>query len=135
MRRLAAVEEARVGSSAAEPQSSLTAPGRAPNPVLLPIGLLASLGLGVALLYGLVSPGWIREIQLGAGASLCLIAGWIASAICSRTYWSRSMARQVAIWRRITDAFFAWVEDVQVSTEALNKLKVWLEEAVPSETV
>jgi hypothetical protein len=101
--------------------------------VLLPIGCAASFGLGVALLDRLVPPGWLGWLQLGAGASCCLIAGWIASAIWSRAYWNRSMARQVATWRRITDALFAWVEELPVSTEALNQLKVSLEEAVPTE--
>jgi hypothetical protein len=39
----------------------------------------------------------------------------------------------VATWRRITDALFAWIEEVPVSTEALHQLKVSLEEAVPTE--
>jgi hypothetical protein len=101
--------------------------------VLLPIGLVANFGLGLVLLDRLVPPGWSGWLQLGAGASSCLIAGWIASAIWSRSYWNRSMARQVATWRRITDAFFGWVEELPVSTEALNQLKVSLEEAVPTE--
>lgn len=116
----------------AEGMAGLAAVGK--NSVLRSTGLLAVLGLGLALLHYRVSPGWSGWLQICAGASLCLIAGWIASTIWSRSYWNRSMARQIAVWRRITDAFFAWVEDLQVSTEALNDLKVSLEEAVPNET-
>jgi hypothetical protein len=121
MRGLAAVET-RLRYSAVQLLASL-------------IGLGAVLGLALALLHNHLSPGWSGWIQVVAGASLCLVAGWFGATISSRSYWNRSMARQVAIWRRITDAYFAWVEDLQVSTEALNQLKVSLEEAVPSETV
>jgi hypothetical protein len=105
-----------------------------PSAVLLPIGLVATSGLGLTLLnvLGLSGPsGWLR---VGGGGLMCLMAGWIASAIWSRSYWHRSMARQVATWRRITDAIFGWVEDLPVSTEALNQLKVSLEEAVSAES-
>ena len=110
----------------------LDAVGR--SSVLRSLGLLAVLGLGLALLHDRVSPGLSGWLRICIGGSLCLSAGWIASTIWSRSYWNRSMARQIAVWRRITDAFFAWVEDLPVSTEALNDLKVSLEEAVPNET-
>lgn len=126
--------EARAARSDGEPQTSLTGrPGKR-RTGLLPIGLVVTLGLGLTLLARLLVSGWPGWLQVGAGALLCLIAGWIASAIWSRSYWHRSMARQIATWRRITDAFFAWVEDLPVSTEALNQLKVSLEEAVSTES-
>jgi hypothetical protein len=114
--------------------SRLTRRPGGPNAVLLPIGLVATSGLALTLLnvFGLPGPsGWLR---VGGGALMCLVAGWIASALWSRSYWHRSMARQVATWRRITDAIFGWVEDLPVSTEALNQLKVSLEEAVSAES-
>jgi len=120
--------------AAAEPQAGLTAHRRTAGAILLAIGLVASFGLWMGLLDRLVPYGWSGSLQAIAGALLCMSAGWIASAIWSKSKWNQSMARQVAIWRRITDAWFAWVEDIQVSTEALNRLKVSLEEAVPSET-
>ena len=122
--------------AAVEASSNHTAPTRrhAPTATLLVIGLLADVGIGLTLLDRSVSPGWSGWLQLGGGATLCIIAGWVASAIWSRSYWNKSMARQVAVWRRITDAFFSWVEELPVSMEALNDLKISLEEAVPSET-
>jgi hypothetical protein len=104
------------------------------NGVLLPLGLVATSGLALTQLNvpGLPGPsGWVR---LGGVAVMCMVAGWIASALWSRSYWHRSMARQIATWRRITDAIFGWVEDLPVSTEALNQLKVSLEEAVTAES-
>ena len=123
-----------MGSAAPEPQPTLTGRRGTPNAALQPVGMVTALGLGLALLDTLTPHGWAEWLQLGAGASLWLVAGWLASSIWSRSYWNRSMARQVAVWRRITDAWFAWVEDLQVSTEDLNELKVSLEEAVPNET-
>jgi hypothetical protein len=120
--------------SAREAEAGVSGRRREPNAVLLPVGMLATFGIGVALMVRLVSPGSSGWLQLSVGASLCVIAGWMASAFWSRVYWNRSVARQVATWRRITDAFFAWVEGLEVSTEALNDLKVSLEEAVPAET-
>lgn len=134
MRPLTAVES-RPGSPAAEPQPSLIGRSGASNAVLQPVGMVTALGLGLALLDTLSPHGFAAWLQLGAGASLWLVAGWLASSIWSRSYWNRSMARQVAVWRRITDAWFTWVENLQVSTEDLNELKVSLEEAVPNETV
>ena len=126
--------EALAGSPSGESQTDATARQRTANAVLLPIALLADIGLGLALLDRLAAPGHSGWFQVVAGALLCLIAGWIASGIWSRSYWNRSTARQVETWRRITDAFFTWVEDLQLSTEALNQLKVSLEEAVPTES-
>lgn len=122
--------------AAVEASSNHTAPNRrhVPTATLLLVGLMADFGLGLILLDRLVSPGWSGWLQLGGGATLCIVAGWIASSVWSRSYWNKSMARQLAVWRRITDAFFAWVEDLPVSTEALDDLRVSLEEAVPSET-
>jgi hypothetical protein len=42
------------------------------------------------------------------------------------------MARQVAVWRRIADAFFAWLEDAPLPPEALHRLKSSLDEVVPT---
>ena len=89
--------------------------------MFLPLGVLANLGLGVFILT-----------QVGTGALCCVIAGWLAAAAWSKSYWHRSMARQVATWRRIADAFFAWIEEAPVPPEALRSLRSSLEEAVPS---
>jgi hypothetical protein len=103
--------------------------------VLLRIGVFTTLGLGLLVLVGLRPAGWWGWLQLGTGALCCLIAGWIAAAGWSTAYWNRTMARQIATWRRIADVLFAWVEEVPVPDEALHRLKSSLEEAVPVERI
>lgn len=100
--------------------------------LFLPIGVLANLGLGLFILIGITPNTWPGWLQTGTGALCCMIAGWLASAAWSNSYWHRSMAAQVATWRRISDTFFSWVEEAPVPAEALHSLKSSLEEAVPS---
>ena len=100
--------------------------------LFLPVGVLANLALGLVLLTGLRPAAWSDWLMVGTGALCCLIAGWLAAAAWSKFYWYRSMSRQVATWRRIADAFFAWVEEAPVPAEALHNLKSSLEEVVPT---
>jgi uncharacterized membrane protein len=98
---------------------------------ILPAGVIANLVLGLIVLSGL-NPGGYGWLQLATGAFCCMIAGWLAAAIWSKAYWNRNMARQVAVWRRIADAFFAWLEDAPLPPEALHRLKSSLDEVVPT---
>lgn len=100
--------------------------------VFLPLGVVANLALGVFILTGLDPATWSDWLLIGTGALCCVIGGWLAAAAWSKIYWHRSMARQVATWTRIADAFFAWVEDAPVTAESLRSLKSSLEEAVPN---
>ena len=100
--------------------------------LFLPLGVLANLALGLVILTGLNPVSWSAWLQIGTGALCCVIAGSLASAAWSRFYWNRNMAKQVATWRRIADAFFAWVEAAPVPAEALHSLKSSLEEVVPT---
>ena len=100
--------------------------------VFLPLAVLANLGLGVAILGGLRPDGWTGWLEIGTGAFCCLVAGWLAAAAWSKSYWNNAMARQVAVWRRIADAFFGWLEDAPVPAEALTRLKTSLDEVVPN---
>ena len=95
----------------------------------VPIATLADLSLGLLLLLGLGPPSWQSLLKVGTGALLCAAAGGLAAAAFSRSYWSRNMARQIALWRRISDAFFVWLEDVQLPAEALGSLQSALDEA------
>lgn len=103
--------------------------------VFLPIGAAANLALGLIVLRSLAMEGNFGWLQLGTGALCCMIAGWLAAAAWSRFYWNRSMARQVAVWRRIADAIFQWLEDAPLPVEALHNLKSSLDEVVPGTTV
>lgn len=99
--------------------------------VFLPISVVANLAFGVLILRGLDPHGWIGWLQVGTGAFCCLIAGWLSAASWSKSYWGSTMARQVAMWQRIADTFFSWLEDAPLSAEALNRLKTSLDEVVP----
>ena len=129
MARLSTLGAQQVTSSGSAGRSEMMR-GGLPYSLLLRIGVTATLGLGLVVLVGLRPAGWSGWLQLGAGAFCCLIAGWIAATGWSMSYWNRSMARQVATWRRIADTFFAWVEEAPVPAEALHRLKSSLEEAV-----
>ncbi len=99
--------------------------------VFLPLGVLANLGLGLVILADLRPDRWTGWIEVGTGAFCCLVAGWLAAAAWSKSYWSRAMVRQVAVWRRIADTFFVWLEEAPLPPEALHRLKTSLDESVP----
>lgn len=99
--------------------------------LFLPLGVLANLALGVVILTGLGPQSWAEWLEIGTGGFCCLIAGWLAAAAWSRSYWSRSQARQVAVWRQIADAFFDWLEEAPLPVDALSRLKTSLDQVVP----
>jgi len=103
--------------------------------LFLPLGVVANLALGVVVLTGLNPYTWSDWLLIGTGALCCVIAGWLAAAAWSKFYWHRSMARQVATWRRIADAFFEWLEHAPVPAESLRSLKSSLEDAVPASKI
>ena len=99
--------------------------------VFLPLGVVVNIALGVKIISGLGPHGWTDWLEVGTGALCCVIGGWLAAAAWSKSYWNRNMARQVAVWHRIADAFFEWLEDAPVPEEALWGLKTSLDEVVP----
>lgn len=99
---------------------------------VVPIAILADLSLGLFLLLGLGPLSWQTLLKVGTGALLCAAAGGLAAAALSQFYWSRNMACQIALWRRISDAIFVWLEDVQLPAEALRTLQSALDEATAS---
>jgi len=100
--------------------------------IFLPIGVLANLGLGILILSELNPIDWLGAVKLGTGVFCCLVAGWLAAAAWSQSYWSRTMTRHVAVWRRIADTMFAWLESAPLPAEDLNRLKSSLDEVVPT---
>ena len=100
--------------------------------IFLPLGAAANLALGLFVLSGLGTQNAFGWLELGTGAFCCMVAGWLAAASWSRFYWSRSMARQVAVWHSITDTFFTWLEDAPLPVEAVQRLKSTLDEVVPT---
>jgi hypothetical protein len=100
--------------------------------LFLPLGVLANLGLGILLMAQLHPDGWAAWLLAATAAFCCFVAGWLAAAAWSQSYWNNAMAQQVAVWRRIADAFFGWLEDAPLPAEALSGLRQTLDEAVPS---
>jgi hypothetical protein len=100
--------------------------------VFVPLGAVVNMVLGVTVLAQMKPDGMLGWLQLGTGALCCAIAGWLGASAWSKSYWNRSMARQIALWRRIADAFFTWLEDAPLPAEALHRLKSSLDEVVPT---
>ncbi len=100
--------------------------------IFLPIAFMANIGLGVVILSYLKPGDWLGWLEVATGAFCCVIAGVIAATAWSRSYWSRAMSRQIAVWREMADAIFGWMEDVPLPAEALQRLKRSLDEVVPS---
>ncbi len=98
---------------------------------LLPLGVVVNLALGILILTGLKPQSWSDWLQVITGAFCCLVAGLLAAAAWSKSYWSRAMTRQVTVWRKIADTFFVWLEDAPLPPEALTQLKTSLDEVVP----
>ena len=110
----------------------IRAPERIFYRYVLPLGVLANLGLGILLLAGLRPESWYGWLEAATAAFCCVVAGWLAAAAWSKSYWNRSMARQVATWRQISDAFFGWLEEAPLPAESLQGLKASLENVVPN---
>ena len=102
--------------------------------VFLPLAVFVNLALGVVILLRLSPAGWTQWLEVGTGVFCCVVAGWLAAAAWSKFYWNNAMARQVAVWRRIADAFFGWLEEAPVPADALTRLKTSLDEVVPKTT-
>ena len=100
--------------------------------MFLPLGAGANLALGLIVLTGMSQQDDLGWLKLATGAFCCVVAGWLGAAAWSRFYWNRSMARQVALWRRIADAIFAWLEEAPLPAEALRSLKTSLDDVVPT---
>ena len=96
--------------------------------VFLPLGSIANLVLGLIVLTGLKVQNDLSALELGTGAICCMIAGWLAATAWSRSYWNRTMARQVVLWRRIADAFFTWLEEAPLPADSLRNLQTSIDE-------
>jgi hypothetical protein len=100
--------------------------------LFLPVGVLANLGLGFLLLAQLRADGWRAWLPAATAVFCCFVAGWLAAVAWSQSYWNNAMAQQIAVWRKIADAFFGWLEEAPLPAEALTGLRRTLDEAVPS---
>ena len=103
--------------------------------VFLPMGVLANLVLGVFILARLTPQGWSGWLEVTTGAFCCVVAGWLAAAAWSKTYWHRTMTRQVTVWHQIADTFFDWLEDAPLPPDSLRGLKTSLDKVMPSSSL
>lgn len=101
--------------------------------VFLPVAVAANLVLGVLILRGLQPNGWVGWLEVGCGAFCCVVAGWLAAAAWSKSYWGSAMARQVTMWRTIADTIFSWMEEAPLPADSLHRLKRSLDEVVPAD--
>jgi hypothetical protein len=100
--------------------------------VVLPISVAINVGLGLAVLIQLQPNGWLEWLEVATGAFCFGVAGWLAAAAWSKSYWGSAMTYQVMAWRQIADAIFAWMEEVPLPVDALHRLKASLDEAMRS---
>jgi hypothetical protein len=100
--------------------------------VFLPLAVAANVGLALAVLMQLRPDGWLGWLEVATGGFCCAVAGWLAASAWSKSYWGSAMARQVMAWRQIADAIFAWMEEVKLPAETLQRLKASLDEAMRS---
>ena len=100
--------------------------------VFLPLGVVSNLVLGVFILAHLGPQGWTGWLEVATGAFCCVVAGWLAAAAWSKSYWNRTMTRQVTVWHQIADTFFNWLEDAPLPPDALRGLKSSLDKVVPA---
>jgi hypothetical protein len=91
--------------------------------VFLPAAVALNLTFGLMVLDNLEPRGWLGGLEVATGAFCCVVAGWLAAAAWSRSYWTGAIARQVAAWRQVTDAIFGWMEEKPPSAEELQRLK------------
>ena len=97
--------------------------------VFIPIAVAVNLGLGIFILSYLGPSRPLGWLEVATGAFCCIVAGWLAASAWSKSYWGAAMARQIAAWRQIADAIFAWLEEAPLPADALQRLKGALDEA------
>ncbi|HZV51142.1 MAG TPA: hypothetical protein VFD49_15420 [Candidatus Dormibacteraeota bacterium] len=101
--------------------------------VVLPVCTGVNLGLGILMLVLLHPLNWLNWMELVTGVLCCVIAGSLAAAGASRSYWGSAMERQVSAWRRVVDTIFHWIEEAPVPVDSIHTLKRSLDEAIASE--
>src|SRR2546430_6415105 len=97
---------------------------------VLPVAVSANVVLGVLILAGLEPRGWLGWLQVATGAFCCIVAGWLAAASWSKSYWGNAMARQGAVLRKIADTIFARLEEAPPPAHAPPRFDKALDEVV-----
>lgn len=100
--------------------------------ILLPLLALTNLVLAALVATNLRPNGWLGWLAMGTAGFCCAVAGWLAASLWSKSFWAQVIARQVAAWRRMADTMLAWIEEMPISNESLDRLRKSLEEAARS---
>jgi hypothetical protein len=90
--------------------------------VLLPTLAAFNLALGITALAGLRLNGWTDTAYVVAGAGCCVIAGALLAAGLIRGYLTRSMLRQIVMWRQFSDTVVNWIEESGMPEETVARL-------------
>jgi hypothetical protein len=96
---------------------------------VVPTLALANVVLAGVVVSNLQPGGWLDWLEVATAGFCCAVAGWLAASVWSKSYWAQVIARQVAAWRRMADTIFVWIEELPVSSDAVDRLKRSLEEA------
>ena len=99
--------------------------------LFLPVGVVLNLILGIFILAELRPIDWLGDLELTTGAFCCAVAGWLAAAAWSRSYWAKAISHQVATWQQVSDAIFGWMEETPPPADALMRLKGSLDDVLP----
>lgn len=97
--------------------------------LVVPILAVANLVLAGVVVSNLQPTGWLDWLEVATAGFCCIVAGWLGASLWSKSYWAQVIARQVAAWRRMADTIFEWIEELPVSSDAVDRLKRSLEEA------
>lgn len=91
--------------------------------VLIPLLAFCNLLLGILSLGGLGWRGWLGMLELATGIVCSALAGALIAAVVSKSYWTRAMRKQVIVWRQVSEALIAWLEETRTSDDELGSLR------------
>jgi hypothetical protein len=97
--------------------------------IVVPTLALTNLVLAAVVISDIQPGGWRDWLEVGTAGFCCVVAGWLAASIWSKSYWATVIARQVSTWRRMADAILEWIEELPVPSESVDRLKRSLEDA------
>ena len=96
---------------------------------VVPTLAVANLILAGVVVSNLQPGGWLDWLEVATAGFCCVVAGWLAASVWSKSYWAQVIARQVATWRRMADTILEWIEELPISSDAVDRLKRSLEDA------
>lgn len=95
--------------------------------IILPVMAAVNFVLGMAVLVLVAAPSHVLGmVGLLVGGFCCAVAGWLAAAGWSKSFWARSMARQTMAWDRTARTILRWLEEMSFPAESLRRLDVSL---------